>query len=109
MLNLDQLLAVLNAATDRGTIRWEETADEDTFRTMLDFGMVQLSRRPQPPHYQIELFDQELRLLEEFRPSGEGSQLGIESLYKKVRQAVLNLDAKVQRLLEELKERAGVA
>src|SRR4051812_2158424 len=95
-LSLDALLQVLNAATDKDKVRWNTTAEEDTFRAETDFGMVRLARSPSASRYALSLIDQEGTLLDEFQPSGEGEVIATENLYKKVRNKALNLDRKLR-------------
>jgi hypothetical protein len=101
------LLRVLNAATDRGTLPWATTAEEDTFRAALGLGMVRISKVAAAPRYSLSLLDEEGALLDEYQPSGEGELIAIEALYKKARNKALNLDWKLRHLYDHLKNLAG--
>src|SRR5262249_16234475 len=105
--NLDDLLRVLNAATDRKTLHWNKTAEEETFRTELGIGMVRISKVSPAPGYILSLLDQEGIVLDEYQPSGEGELIAIETLYKKVRRQALNLDWKLKGVYDQLKSLAG--
>jgi hypothetical protein len=106
--SLDDLLRVLNAATDRGTLRWTKTAEEETFRAELGAWMVRISKvPPSPGRYVLTLLDQDGCLLEDYQPSGEGEVIATEGLYKKVRRQALDLSWKLQGLYDHLKALAG--
>jgi len=108
--NLDDLLRVLNAATDKDTLNWETTAEEDTFRAQAGFGMVRISKAvgtmSDDSRYVLSLLDQEGALLDEYQPSGEGTLAATEALYKKVRRKALNLDSKLKAIYDHLKQLA---
>ncbi len=106
-LSLDDLLQVLNKATERDTLHWQSTADQDVFRAETGLGMVRVAKVPYSSSCVLSLVDDEGTLLEEFRPSGEGTQLALEALYKRARQQALNLDRKLKGLFDELKHLAG--
>ncbi len=105
--SLDDLLRVLNAATEKNVLQWSETAAEDTFRAELGLGIVRVSKTSAAPRYTLSLIDQEGVLLEEFQPSGEGELIAIENLYKKARNKALNLDRKLKGLYDHLKGLVG--
>jgi hypothetical protein len=105
--NLDELLRVLNAATDKNTLRWTKTAEEDTFRAELGLGIARISKTPDASRYVLSLLDQEGLLLDEHQPSGEGTLVAMETLYKKARSQALNLDWKLKGLYDHLKVLAG--
>jgi hypothetical protein len=105
--SLDDLLRVLNAATDKGTLQWKTTAEEDTFRTQVALGMVRISKVPDPPGYLLSLIDNDGTLLDDYYPSAEGELNAIEALYKKVRRQALNLERKLKGVYDHLKSLAG--
>jgi hypothetical protein len=107
--NLDDLLRVLNTATDKDKLQWNETAEEDTYRAEFGLGMVRISKEPTSSRYVLSLLDREGILLDEYRPSGEGTLVAIEHLYKKARSRALNLDWKLQGMYDHLKKLAGEA
>jgi hypothetical protein len=105
--NLDDLLRLLNAATEKNSLRWTKTADEDTFRAELPLGAVRITQVPDAARYQLSLLDQEGTLLDVYQPSGEGELIALENLYKKVRRQALNLDWKLTDVYNQLKALAG--
>jgi hypothetical protein len=107
--NLDDLLRVLNAATDKRTIKWSTTASEDTFRAVLDFGMVTISAEDLGPGYILTLLDRDGIVLEQYRSSGEGTLLALEALHKKARHQALEVDEKLKDWYNRLKSLAGEA
>jgi hypothetical protein len=105
---LYELLRVINAATDKDTLHWTTTADEDSFRAEFGLGMVRISKVPaDPPHYNLSLLDRDGTLLEEYQPTMEGELNEIDALYKKVRRQALDLDAKLKGYFNHLKKLAG--
>ncbi len=70
--SLDDLLRILDAATDKGGLHWTTTAEEGTFRAELGIGMVRLAKEGTGPRYKLTLLDSDGTLLEEYLPSGEG-------------------------------------
>ena len=105
--SLGELVRVLNAATDKQVLHWGTTAEEDTFRTELGIGIVNISKTSSPSRYLLSLLDQEGILLDEYQPSGEGELLAIEALYKKARSQALNLEWKLKNLYDRIKSLAG--
>ncbi len=104
--SLDDLLRVLNVATDKNRLHWTTTAEEDTFRTDFGHGLVRISKTEGFSRYVLSLLDREGVLLEEYQPSGEGLLNVIEALYKKVRRQALDLDGKLQGVYDQLKNLA---
>lgn len=105
--NLGDLVRVLDSATDRRTIQWKNTAEEDSFRADLGRGKVRVSKLSGPPHYRITLLESEGTILEEYEPSGEGEVIAASHLFKKARRQALDISSKIQSLYEEMQERAG--
>ena len=105
--SLDDLVRVLKAATEKNSLHWKETADENTFRAELSTGAVRISKTSAAPRYLLTLLDHDGTLLEEYEPSGEGEMIAIEALYKKARIEALNLDWKLKGLYDQLKSMAG--
>jgi hypothetical protein len=107
--NLDDLLRVLNAATDKSKLHWEKTAEEDTFRTEMGLGMIRISKTAGGPNYSLSLLDRNGILLDEYEPAEGGERSALEALYKKVRRQALNLDFQLQSVYDHLKRLAGEA
>src|SRR5258708_312272 len=104
--NLDDLLRVLNAATDKRALRWTDTPSEDAFRAQFGFGLVRIAKDPDTARYVLTLVDRDGTVLDEYHPSEEATQLAFESLYKKARQQALNLDERLMAFFDHLKSLA---
>jgi hypothetical protein len=104
---LGDFLRLLDAATEKGKLTWKQTADESTFRAVLDNGFIQIGKNSSPPPYRLELVAENGLLIEEYQPSTEGERLAAEALYKKARNAAMHLEDKVFQFFTELKTRAG--
>jgi hypothetical protein len=105
--SLDELLRLLRSGTERGSLRWKETADEDSFRATLGSGIVAVTKTGTAPFYKLEMLNPHGQLITEYEPSGEGELIAIKELYKTVRHKALNLDASMRVLVEELRSLAG--
>ncbi len=104
---LEDLLRLLNAATDRNAIHWETTAQEDAFRTEFGLGMVRIEKVVDSGGYVLYLLNNDGTILEEYRPSGEQALIGTEALYQKARRQALNLEGKLKNVFDHLKRLAG--
>jgi hypothetical protein len=62
--SLDDMLRVLNAATERNTLHWQPTAVEDTFRADFGSGLVRISKVSDPGRYIISLVAHDGTLLD---------------------------------------------
>jgi hypothetical protein len=69
--------------------------------------MIRVSKDPTSARYVLSLLDKEGTLLDEYRPSGEGTLVAMESLFKKARSQALDLDGKLKVLYDHLKRLAG--
>jgi hypothetical protein len=105
--NLDDLLRVLNAATDKSMLHWQPTSVEDTFRAEFGVGLVRISKVDAVHRYGLCLLDDNGVLLEDFEPSEEGTRLAFETLYKKARNQALDLEDKLKNVYDHLKALAG--
>ncbi len=105
--SFDELLRVVNVATDRKALRWNTTADEDSFRAVFDMGMVRISMVPESPCYLLVLLDRDGTLLDQFRPSGDSEVGDIAALFEKARRQALDVDGKLHRVFIHLKTLAG--
>jgi hypothetical protein len=106
--NLEDLVQLLRDATDRKAVHWTQTADEETFRAELPFGLVRVAKWA-GPHSSFSLFlvDHDGTLLREYQPSGEGETILLEGLYNKARGQALNLDRKLKDFYDHLKALVG--
>ena len=105
---LDDLLTVLETATDKGMIRWKPTADEDTFRAEVDRSMIRIARGFGRGKYTVTLIDGDGTVLEEYE-STEETLVAITALYVKAREQALDLKKKVNGLYNRLKDLAGAS
>ena len=107
--SLDALLRVLNTATDKGTLRWEATPEEGTFRAVFGSGMVRISNQSNDfdrNAYRVTFFDVEGTILDEiFSTSSDWAS--INDLYKKARNKALHVDSKLKGLYDALRGLAG--
>jgi hypothetical protein len=65
---LTQVLFGLIDHSEVGRLRWEETAEENMFRTKLNSGMIRVGEDRDPigkRHYTVWIMDQEGRIVEE--------------------------------------------
>ena len=99
VLNLSDLITLLRQGTERGSIKWKETAGENTFRCSLGKGTVEISRENNQLSlpYVITLFDERNNLLDELWANSEGENQAMKELYDKVRRSVLQLDQAIER------------
>jgi hypothetical protein len=110
---LVEIVRLLQKATDRGTIRWTTTSQENTFRATLSSSLVRIAREEEPfnqssslPTYQLVVLDQRNQPIEEFRSSeAEGTAL-LDNLFQKVRAKAINLDHAWDLFVSELRQRA---
>ena len=102
---LQKLIQLLDAATDLGTLRWEETADEDCFRATISTGLIRIGRAV-PGNYSIELIDAVGRVIDSFYVFEAGTP-GLPELYSKARRQALPQEDAWQKMVEELRSLAG--
>lgn len=105
--SLEDLLRVLCRATEKNSITWTPTAEDDTFRAQLGRGMVRLAKAPEEAGYSLALLDEEGMLLDEYHPAEPDEREGIAYLYSHARRKALNLDLKLRNLYDHLKSLAG--
>ena len=103
---LDDLLPLLNTATDNKSLRWTTTADGDTFRAEFGSNLIRIAKESFPTRYVLTIVDQDGTVLEEYEPSGEGTLLALDRLHKKVRRQALDLDKKLKTVFDQLKRLA---
>jgi hypothetical protein len=106
-----ELLNVLTRATTSGSLRWEKTPDPSEFKTRLAGGAsVRLLREDVPPLMSgaprpallLILLDETGQLLEQWQPAEEEEWDALEELHRIARRSALNVDAKLQGLLDSL-------
>jgi hypothetical protein len=116
---LNELIQLLLGATEKETLHWERTPDEDEFRATLGTGYVRLVRGSQLPfgsppltelekdRYFLSLVSQNGQVIDSFAPPADDERNGLGLLFSMVRRRVLNLDNHYEALLRELKTKAG--
>jgi hypothetical protein len=104
---LYELLRVLSAATDRDTLHWKTTADEESFRAEFGLGMVRISKVSDAPRYCLLLLDRDGTVLEAYEPSLEAELGDTDALYKRARRQALDVDTKLKGYFDHLKKLAG--
>lgn len=105
--SLADLLRMLNAATDRNSLQWGKTADENSFRADAGNGLVRVYKDPAEALSSLTLVDEAGTVMDEFHPSGEGEIAAFDDLYRKARIKALNLEWKLNGLFNHLKNLAG--
>jgi hypothetical protein len=101
-----QLLTDLRDATAQSRIEWEDTADEDMFRTNLGPGMVRVSKSilsdDERPYYTVWLLDPEGRVVDEYEALGGEDFSTIAELYELARRSARNASELVEAMLATL-------
>jgi len=108
--SLPDLIALLRQGTDRGSLAWTETVEQNRFRCSFGKGTVELIFQTTPPipdRYGIALFDAKNTLLEELWARSEGDAQAMGDLYDKVRRSVLRIDQAIQDLVNEIQVRVS--
>ncbi len=120
---LNELIDLLSEAMDANRVEWEETPDENEFRTVLNTGMIRLrhhipiyapisgqayfSQPMIPESYSLTIMDKKNQMIDELRSEGKEQNARMASLWKKVRRIILDLDPSYNSLLGELRQLAG--
>jgi hypothetical protein len=106
---LVRLLERLRIATEQRQIEWEDTADEDMFRTSLGNGMVRIGKKsfldeegdPQTV-YTAYLLTRDGMIADETEITGGKEYAAMESLYALARQSTRGADELIDSMLNEL-------
>ena len=117
---LMELIHLLDQATDRGTLPWEGTSDEDEFRALLKTGLVKIRKTndflrepsanlaiPVEEKCTVRILDSFNREIEFLVPSTPEEAEQLRELFCKARRSVLEIDRLYGAFLKELKSRAG--
>jgi hypothetical protein len=99
-----ELFGLLREATDNGTIRWNETAEEDTFRAILEAGIVHLSPNGLGGHV-LKVFDRRSDLAGTLTPTSPRDIEELARFYDRIRHGTVNFDETYNALLDELRNR----
>lgn len=107
------LLEVLTKATEENRIRWETTAHDNGYRTLLQAGFVEvgeelswndeLGEYAPPPVYVASLYDSQGRLADRT----DFNQTLLERLHSLARRQALGADQLVENMLDELVKPGG--
>jgi hypothetical protein len=97
-----ELLGAILEATRRGEIKWDETADEDTFRSMFRKGMVKVWRTEEG-HPAAGIFNQNNTLLTEVAPESAEDSTCLEAVYEAARNSALKPGEVIKGILDEIK------
>lgn len=129
------LMTSLFQRTAEGTIRWTETAEEDSFRAVLSAGIVRVERYtdpravagpgavpvttglpfPLPPEakavgqdlYTLVVLDDKNRELGRLVPQREEHAMTLRNLWDAARRVARNADQHLQAILREIQSKAG--
>ncbi len=112
---LGSLAHKLLTFTRNGQLRWEETADEKTFRLVVDSGMIQIQERPQegvftpsqlaqhPVEYVLTVLNENNITAGTFTGAHtEGGQRLLHELYDAARESALRPDQLLDRIDSEI-------
>ena len=111
---LRKLVSDLLAGTNKGTIKWTETADEQAFRAVLHTGLVRVQRIYAEafqgnPSYPIEGFEYALVALDEqnkelarYVAKDQAEAKDLRELWQRASNSARNAEQKIDSLLKEL-------
>ena len=110
MANINVLLQELTEATERGSVSWEETAQEDTFLATLKSASLRIEMRSRiiGESIKMEIRDVEGKLIERVSADWSESERppslasGLKRLHLSARRKARDTDSKIESLLSEL-------
>lgn len=104
-----KIIDLIREKTEKGMVRWSETANSDTFEASFPNYSVTISARPGQVgvDFYISIFNSDGRLLEEWSDvelstAAPGSLESLSSLYDAARGIALGIDDALNHLLVEL-------
>ena len=133
---IDELIALLIKGTDDGSLKWQVTADEDTFRLASPSANLRISRSEKydPSSEQsyvlrsLSILNDKGRVIEEYSPDAvardnifdakyatgpasarEIATSNFDSLYAKARRSAYNTDEVLEKLMKELRQSVSVS
>jgi hypothetical protein len=123
MLFQEKLWRLVNdlfTGTSKNAIRWSETPDEETFRTVLEKGMVRIERGgtgtgsgyyPADSDYWLLVFDEDNREIARFVPESPEQKMTLGNLWELANSSARNTEQKLDFLLKEVagKSSGGLA
>jgi len=105
------LMMRLTNGTHAGKLKWEETAEEEDFRLILDAGIIHIRRtnqiRPDFGKYALLIFNKNNTLVGRLQPEIDPDKSNLSRLFDLARNSALNPSGLLDRLEEELKKRSG--
>jgi hypothetical protein len=102
-------------STKNGKLSWEETADENTFRLILDVGILHIQRVRQEPalgngvqgDYRLSLLNENNALMGEFEGGETNDSRLLRELYEAARSSALRPNDFLRQVQEEVIRRSG--
>ena len=106
------LMMRLINGTNAGKLKWEETAEDEDFRLILDAGIIHIRRsnqmRPGLGDYALLIFNKNNTLVGRSQPKPDTEDMShLSKLFDLARNSALNPSGLLDRLEEELKKRSG--
>jgi hypothetical protein len=124
----DKLFELANrllVGTGDGAIKWSETADEDSFRAVLNSGLVRIERGPlleperwdprtpanssekstEPLEYSLLVLDERNKELGRYVANSPERRLTLRNLWEVAGRSAKNADQKIDSLLQEVENR----
>ncbi len=123
---LSRLVDDLVAGTTQGTIKWTETADEDSFRAVLNAGLVRIERGSGGPtqwsddravyrrflvnglEYSLLVLDERNKEIARYTAGDDDRAQVLYKLWELASRSARNADQKIDSLLQEVESRLTV-
>src|SRR5947209_7875279 len=106
---IHELANRLLLGTSQGTIKWSETAEEDSFRAMLNTGLVRVERLPAGvlpmDNYCLLVLDERNRELARYVPDQPERVLTLRNLWELAGRSARNAEHKIDSRLKEVETR----
>lgn len=112
---VEDLIDLLITGTKVGTLKWEPTADEDTFRLRSSAANVRVTRtegynREEESEFtarRLSVLNDTGRLVEEYDPSGHQQLEKFDSLFAEARRSAHNTEEVLDKLMKELRRKVS--
>lgn len=111
------LITHLINSTRSGKFAWQETADEEAFRLVLDAGMIHVGRirspnlqgqsNPLVERYELSFFNENNTPVEVWRPEQQDDSRQVREMYEVARDSAINPSEVLQRMEQEVILRSG--
>jgi hypothetical protein len=106
-----KLLESLREATARGTVQWEETVDEKTFRVTRDYATVQIYWNIDDisvkKYYYADLLDQKGRVVESLEAESGSEENLLKDLFELAQRNARHADDLLDRMIADLESNRG--